>query len=331
MQTVADRLGISKSTVSRALNGQPTVSDALRKKIFSACEELGYQLNHSVQDLITRGRSGITRNIAYVLVDRDFADPGYSRNIDGIAKVLKESNFYLHLVRLEGTERSVFDFPPLLRDKRVDGVLISGVLNKEIMNAINKLDIKYVVLGTFSKAVVKDASIVQMDMEQFCFEAAEKISNYGLKRIAYFEEAYENYYDLAFFECFKYALLENGIPFDRSLFYRGNGLFSGAYDAMKKVFLQDGPLPFDSIVCWDNRTAREIEELIIGYYGLRKKPETVIITRHPYKEKFNVPTLTIDFQPEAVAANAAQLLIDILKQKNKNQQFTKIEPILIQK
>jgi LacI family transcriptional regulator, galactose operon repressor len=332
MQTVADKLGISKSTVSRALSGQATVSDDMRKKIFFTCEELGYQLNHSVQDLITKGRSGITRNIAYILVDRDFADPAYSRNIDGIAKVLKESNFHLHLVRLEGTERNVFDFPPLLRDKRIDGVLISGLLNKDIISAIDKLDMKYVILGTFSKAVVKNAPIVQMDMEHCCFEAAEKISKHGLKRVAYFDESHENYYDLAFFECFKYTLLENGIPFDSSLFYCGDGLFSGAYDSMKDVFLQEEELPFDSIVCWDNRTAREIEELIIGYYGLRKKPEIVIITRNPYKEKFNVPTLTIDVTPEATAATAAQLLVDILKNgKNKIDDRSKSNNISIQR
>ncbi|MFA6816294.1 MAG: LacI family DNA-binding transcriptional regulator [Lentisphaeria bacterium] len=332
MQTVADQLGISKSTVSRALSGQSTVSDAMRKRIFSACEELGYQLNHSVQDLITKGRSGITRNIAYILVDRNFADPAYSRNLDGIAKTLKESNFHLHLVRLEGTERNIFDFPPLLRDKRIDGMLISGLLNKEIISAIDKLDIEYVILGMFSKAVSRNAPIVQIDMEYCCYEAAEKISKHGLKRVAYFDESHENFYDLAFFECFKYALLENGIPFDSSLFYCGNGLFSGAYDCMKKVFLQEGELPFDSIVCWDNRTAREIEELIIGYYGLREKPEIVIITCAPYKEKFNVPAITIDVAPESTAATAAQLLVDILQKKtSKNNDKSKLNNISIQR
>lgn len=332
MQTVADALGISKSTVSRVLNGKTTVSPVLRDKVIEMCEQLGYKLNYNIQDLITKGRSGITRNIAYILVDRDFADPAYSRNIDGIAKVLKESNFNLHLVRLDGTERNVFDFPPLLRDKRIDGVLISGLLNKDIINAIDKLDVKYVILGIFSKAIVKNAPIVQMDMEHCCFEAAEKISKHGLKRVAYFDEAHETYYDLALFECFKYALLENGIPFNSSLFYCGDGLFSGAYDSMKEVFLREGDLPFDSIVCWDNRTAREIEELIIGYYGLRKKPEIVIITRNPYKEKFNVPTLTIDVAPETTAATAAQLLVDILKNGgNKIDDLQKINNISIQR
>ena len=98
---------------------------------------------------------------------------------------------------------------------------------------------------------------------------------------------------------------------------------------MKDVFLQEGGLPFDCIVCWDNRTAREIEELIIGYYGLRKKPEIVLITRTPYKEKFNVPVMTVDFNPAATAATAAQLLVDILK-KNGNKDKKKNKNTAIQ-
>lgn len=312
MQTVADRLGISKSTVSRALAGKGVVSSDLRERIFKTCEDMGYQPNSNIQDLITKGRSGIVRNIAYILVNRDFADPAYSRYIDGIARVLKESNFHLHLIRLEGTERKKFDFPPLLRDKRVDGLLISGVLDKDICEAVDQLEIPYVILGTFSQAVVKNAPIVQMDMEHCCFEAAEKIRKQGLKRVAYFDEVYETYYDLSVFECFKYALLENGIKFDPALFYCGNGLFTGAYDRLKEVFLAEDGLPFDCIVCWDNRTAREIGELIIGYYGLRRKPEITVVTRQPYKEKFNVPTITIDVAPETTAETAAELLVNIL-------------------
>ena len=329
MQAVADKLGISKSTVSRALNNQPTVSQEMREKVIAACEELGYQLNYNVQDLIIKGRSGITRNIAYILVDRDFADPGYSRNIDGIARILKEFNFHLHLIKLEGTERKAFDFPPLLRDKRIDGALISGLLNREVVEAISTLGFEYIVLGNFPKSITKNAPAVKMDMENCCFDAAEKISNGGFKRVAYFDEVHETYYDIALFECFKYALLENGLKFDPSLFYCGEGLFSGAYDFMKDVFLQEGGLPFDCIVCWDNRTAREIEELIIGYYGLRKKPEVMLVTRTPYKEKFNVPVMTVSFNPEATASTAAQLLVDILK-KNVNKDKKKNRNTAIQ-
>ena len=43
MQDIADRLGISKVSVSKALNGKPGLSAALRQSIFAAAREMGFE------------------------------------------------------------------------------------------------------------------------------------------------------------------------------------------------------------------------------------------------------------------------------------------------
>ena len=52
MQYIADRLGVSKYTVSQALNGKPGVSEATRLEVTALAEALGYDLRASV----SRGR-----------------------------------------------------------------------------------------------------------------------------------------------------------------------------------------------------------------------------------------------------------------------------------
>ena len=42
MQDIADRLGISKVSVSKAMSGKPGISDALRGRIFDTAREMGY-------------------------------------------------------------------------------------------------------------------------------------------------------------------------------------------------------------------------------------------------------------------------------------------------
>ena len=42
---VAERAGVSQSTVSRALSGSETITEATRRRVELAAEELGYQVN----------------------------------------------------------------------------------------------------------------------------------------------------------------------------------------------------------------------------------------------------------------------------------------------
>ncbi|WP_432519764.1 LacI family DNA-binding transcriptional regulator [Kineococcus sp. SYSU DK006] len=53
---VARRAGVSQKTVSRVVNGEPNVSDDVRRRVLRAAEELGYRPNSAARALLT-GRS----------------------------------------------------------------------------------------------------------------------------------------------------------------------------------------------------------------------------------------------------------------------------------
>src|SRR5436309_3325474 len=50
---LAAHVGVSKTTVSRALNGSPRVAPATRARVFEAIEELGFQVNLAARSLRT--------------------------------------------------------------------------------------------------------------------------------------------------------------------------------------------------------------------------------------------------------------------------------------
>jgi DNA-binding LacI/PurR family transcriptional regulator len=62
IQHIADRLGLSKATVSRALNGSPLISDETRRRVEEAAQALNFTRNVSAQRL-SRGAS---RTVAFV-------------------------------------------------------------------------------------------------------------------------------------------------------------------------------------------------------------------------------------------------------------------------
>ncbi|MDC0886824.1 LacI family DNA-binding transcriptional regulator [Altererythrobacter sp.] len=63
---VAARAGVSQSTVSRALSGSPTITEATRLRVFEAAKELGYV----VDERAARLRSGKSKTIALILIGR---------------------------------------------------------------------------------------------------------------------------------------------------------------------------------------------------------------------------------------------------------------------
>lgn len=67
---VAERAGVSQSTVSRALAGLETITAATRRRVEEAARELGY----FVDSRAARFRSGDTRTIAVVVITREGGD-----------------------------------------------------------------------------------------------------------------------------------------------------------------------------------------------------------------------------------------------------------------
>ena len=62
---VAERAGVSRTTVSHVLNHADRVSQALREKVLAAVEELGYVPNPQAQSL----RTGKTNLVAMLIPD----------------------------------------------------------------------------------------------------------------------------------------------------------------------------------------------------------------------------------------------------------------------
>jgi len=63
---VAERAGVSQSTVSRALSGSPSITSGTRERVLAAASELGYQVDHRASQL----RTGKTATVAVVVLRR---------------------------------------------------------------------------------------------------------------------------------------------------------------------------------------------------------------------------------------------------------------------
>ncbi len=140
---VAMRAGVSTATVSRALSGKSSVSDATRERVLAAARDLGYVVSSNASGLAT----GRTKNVGVVIpfLTRWF----YSTAIEGAETALLHRGYDLTLYNLGGgpdDRRSVFEH--FLLRKRVDAVIaISLELTPDEVNRLLAMNTPIVGIG----------------------------------------------------------------------------------------------------------------------------------------------------------------------------------------
>ena len=121
---IAARLGVSKASVSYALNGQAGVSEATRQKVIAMAAELGWHPSFSARAL-SRSRA----DAIGMVLRRDPAllgtEPYYMRLLEGVEDVLSDAGQSL-LLRMVGTSpgRDTAVYERWAGEGRVDGVIV---------------------------------------------------------------------------------------------------------------------------------------------------------------------------------------------------------------
>ena len=118
LKDIAERLGISISTVSRALRDQYDVSEALREKVKAVATEMGYRPNPHARGLINQ-----STNLIGIIVP-DFVTFFYASMIEGIGYALSQAGYYPIVVSsCESYEKEIEAINQML-NLRVAGLII---------------------------------------------------------------------------------------------------------------------------------------------------------------------------------------------------------------
>lgn len=134
IKEVSEFAKVSQSTVSRALNGHPTVKEANRKKVFEAIEKLGYKPNAFAQALA----SSRSNSIGMLVGKLD--GPFYGPLMHHAESTVRECNNHLVVTSgLESHSREI-DSINFLRSKQVDGLIIHSDMlsDDEIISVVTE-------------------------------------------------------------------------------------------------------------------------------------------------------------------------------------------------
>lgn len=120
MVDVAQRAGVSQKTVSRVVNDEPNVSEALRERVRVAIAELGFRPNDAAQALVT-ARS---RVIGFVSTGSALFGP--SSMAVGVQRAARDAGYTVAIVHTAtGDPRDVGEALDELAARRVAGIVVS--------------------------------------------------------------------------------------------------------------------------------------------------------------------------------------------------------------
>lgn len=180
IRDIAQKLNLSKSTVSRALRDSYDVNPETRSKVLSLVKELNFEPNINARGL----REQKTFNIGVVIPS--FQIPFYSVVVGGIHKVLSEAGYNVMSSQTNESYESELTSVNSFLKSRVDGILISFSSDTNQFDHIKKVADKGVPVVMFNRITTDvDLPSVTVDDYKGAYDAIEYLISRGSRKIAY--------------------------------------------------------------------------------------------------------------------------------------------------
>lgn len=121
IKDLARQLGLSITTISRALNGYSDVGEATRQRVVEAAKKTGYRPNRSARRLVMKR----AHSFGWVRPDNDglFADPHFVEVFAGTLRAAREHNYDL-LFASESDHSPTDAYDRYIREQSVDGFIL---------------------------------------------------------------------------------------------------------------------------------------------------------------------------------------------------------------
>lgn len=310
MQDVAREAGVSINTVSRALNDKPDVNADTKKRILEIADRLDYVPNFLAKGLVTKN----TRTIGVIVSDN--ANPFFARIIKGIEDCARGRGYNIILCNTDEDYEREQEAVRLLRQRRVDGFLITLTSTREKRTHIwelKRLEIPFVLLNRHIDDLMTDYVIT--DNIYGGYVAVRHLIRSGHKRIGYISGPLEISSAKERLQGYKKALLESNVEFDNSLVRVSNLKMEDGYRVTQELLgLRDNPT---AIFAYSDFLAigalKAIEEADLNI------PEDIALVGYDdieFCEFLGVPLTTVRQPRYRIGQEGASILINRIERKS---------------
>lgn len=214
LKQIAENLGISITTVSKALKNYPDVSKKTKALVKQEAKKLHYKPNVFAVNLRTR------RSKTVGLIIPEVVHHFFSSVVNGIIEQAEKKGYLVIILQSNESEKLEKKQIDLLISKRVDGIMISlASTTTDISHLleVKELEIPLVMFDKISKLVA--CSKIIINDREAAYKATKHLIDSGCRRIAHFRGALLPQNSIDRFLGYKKALEDHGITYDSSLVY----------------------------------------------------------------------------------------------------------------
>jgi LacI family transcriptional regulator len=319
---IARALGVSKMTVSRAINNHPEISPETRARILDAAQRMNYRPNQFARALTTN-RSYLLGVIVPDLMHSYFAE--ICRGIETMAKPLGYQNLICSTDENVISEQD--EIEALL--PRTDGLILASSASPAETKFYKRLirDRAKIILIDRQLEGLKCPTVTTDDVKVGLI-ATQHLIGLGHRRVGHLKGTVASTAQLRF-EGFKTALVKAGISFDAFLVRECGFSEADGYRSMS-TWLKEGGTP--SAVFAANDPAAIGAMSAITEAGLKIPQDIAIVGggNIHYGDMLKVPLTTVAWSTSEMGQAAGRLLIDLVEGKRgTREQHVIVEPELV--
>ncbi len=233
LEDIARLSGVSRSTVSRVINGDENVSPATRQRVLDAIQQHNYQPNQAARRLAA-GRTDTFGLVIAARVGATFNDPYFSQVIQGVSNACNQQEYAL-MLWLSDLEHERRILRQIANNNLMDGVIVSFTLSDDpIVETLSRGQLPFVIIGHHSNP---DINSVDLDHRQAAYLATRHLLEHGFQQIATICGPRDQIAGQDRLQGFEQALTEAGL-FDSRLVVEGDFGESSGYNAMQQLIPQ---------------------------------------------------------------------------------------------
>ncbi|MBQ9590656.1 MAG: LacI family DNA-binding transcriptional regulator [Butyrivibrio sp.] len=317
---VAKALGISKTTVSRAISGKGRVGDSTKARVMEFIEKHNYRPNVMARALAKQR----TYNIGVVWPDDyDASDlPFFQRCMMGMSEVTSSFGYDIIVSLIAGGD--ITGLKRIVENHKVDGMVLTRTLvNDAPAKYLKECGLPFVAIG---KTVEPD--IVSVDNDNFgaCKELTSILLAKGHKKLALIGGSTNHIITQTRYEGFAAAFDELGVELDKSLIYLDIDSNIRIKGILKDLLRKN----VDGVICMDDSLAGE---LLARCRDERVKIPDDLRVASFYNSSLlesTVPSVTsLNFNDKNLGAVAARTLLSMIDgDQVQNQMLKNYEVVL---
>ena len=311
---IARELKISASTVSRALQNNPRISQKTKEKIKMIADAMGYQPNTLASNL--RNKKSNTIGIVVPLINRNF----FSAVISGVEDVAFKAGYTVVISQSNDLANKEIAIVHSMFANRVDGLIISIAMQPTNYEHLKVFRKKNIPLVFFDRAVAEiETDKIVVDDYMGGYRVTQHLIDQGYKRIGHMAgpQNLQTYIDRK--KGYREALVKNGILYDESLVITNSLIAEDGVTAARQ--LMSLPEPPDAIFCGNDTTALS-SMIYLRDMGVKIPEEIGIVgfSNEPFSRVVSPSISTIAQPGFLMGQKAAELILSQIENKAKTFQ-----------